>query len=670
MIMRFSSSILIGFLTVSSLSFAYQPTLQDPPATEASFVTDKGGQEALTEPSTTVASGWRILKNAEERLRGNQYREVLSMLENQPLDEGWNVYKNVLLAKAYFNQNAALKTVQLLEDLSSEPQPGLARNQEFYRQLFYDALELKSRALKQLGRSDSQVAERLWALFPDKAVVSPLSPSLDARMTRARWSYALGLNDKLQGLISTSSIVNSGSPLACQVLIDLAQGLRGGKMWVEALDAYTAGARLDCDEDTTSKFIYWKAKLQSRAKNYAAAIDAYREFIEKFPNHRLTDDAYFALIDLYADSGNTSKSNKARDLLMNLGKGDMRAKLLWEKAEDLYKKRHLDRAISVLDTLLKSEPGDDESYPQALYWKARWMEKKGGKKSKSEITSLHQRLVSEFPYSFYALLSAKALGKTHKPPVPSVPSVSVPSDAFSQEIFSTLKEFAAANQKKEAQSLFDYYLAVSTKARSNKVLMAKTWMESGDYNQTLKMAMEYYAMGPSEGVRVKKDDMAFALFPRAYKEEVRKISRSVALPKAAILGIIREESHFDDDIVSVAGAKGLMQLMPATAQMQAKSMAIDYQGVYDLEQPDINIALGSGYLKRMIGNYDGFIPYAIMAYNAGPGNVNKWKKTNGHLPFDEFVEAIPFSETRGYIKRVMRSMNVYAAINGETVSFF
>ena len=107
-----------------------------------------------------------------------------------------------------------------------------------------------------------------------------------------------------------------------------------------------------------------------------------------------------------------------------------------------------------------------------------------------------------------------------------------------------------------------------------------------------------------------------------------------------------------------------MQLMPTTAQMLQRKMAglgIDN----DLTNPTTNIMLGSRYLDDMRDFFDGRMPLAIMAYNAGPGNVRKWLRSQGSLELDEFIEAIPFSETKGYVKRVMRSMQVYGALYGD-----
>jgi soluble lytic murein transglycosylase len=131
--------------------------------------------------------------------------------------------------------------------------------------------------------------------------------------------------------------------------------------------------------------------------------------------------------------------------------------------------------------------------------------------------------------------------------------------------------------------------------------------------------------------------------------------------------IARQESQFDRAIVSRAGARGLMQLMPATAQEVAGKIGLGYdQG--SLFDPQYNIQLGSTYIRSLLRYYNGSYPLAIAAYNAGMGNVNKWLKANGdprHPGGDivEWIENIPIWETKDYVQRVMENVVVYDTLN-------
>lgn len=134
-----------------------------------------------------------------------------------------------------------------------------------------------------------------------------------------------------------------------------------------------------------------------------------------------------------------------------------------------------------------------------------------------------------------------------------------------------------------------------------------------------------------------------------------------------IHAISRQESQFAQDAMSHAGARGLMQLMPGTAQEQAGKMYMSYNRDSLISDPQYNVRLGAGYFSRMLDNYGGSYPLAVAAYNAGPGNVNKWLRQNGdprtgQIGWVEWIEKIPFTETRRYVARVLENAAFYDAL--------
>jgi len=132
--------------------------------------------------------------------------------------------------------------------------------------------------------------------------------------------------------------------------------------------------------------------------------------------------------------------------------------------------------------------------------------------------------------------------------------------------------------------------------------------------------------------------------------------------------ISRQESQFAQNAVSHAGARGLMQLMPGTAAEQAGKVGLAYSSAALMSDPGYNLTLGDGYFGRMMTYYRGSYPLAVAAYNAGPGNVNKWLRANGDprtgaVDWIEWLERIPVSETRNYVQRVLENAVVYEAMN-------
>lgn len=131
-----------------------------------------------------------------------------------------------------------------------------------------------------------------------------------------------------------------------------------------------------------------------------------------------------------------------------------------------------------------------------------------------------------------------------------------------------------------------------------------------------------------------------------------------------VLAVVRQESEYDAAAISHAGARGLMQLMPATAKSVAKKAGLRYSKYKLTADPDYNLALGQSYLASLIDDYDGYLPMAVAAYNAGPHRVRQWVRAYGD-PRDpdvdaiDWIEMIPFAETRNYVQRVLENVQVY-----------
>ena len=148
-------------------------------------------------------------------------------------------------------------------------------------------------------------------------------------------------------------------------------------------------------------------------------------------------------------------------------------------------------------------------------------------------------------------------------------------------------------------------------------------------------------------------------YPKAFERTVMSTSQKNGIPEELVWGIMRAESHYREDARSPVGALGLMQLMPFTSAKVAGLLDIKNFDIRDTAKPDTNIVLGARYLKRLSEEFDGRIPLVAAGYNAGPHRVWAWLKSFGRLDMDEFIEHIPYIETRNYAKRVVRNCQIY-----------
>lgn len=150
-----------------------------------------------------------------------------------------------------------------------------------------------------------------------------------------------------------------------------------------------------------------------------------------------------------------------------------------------------------------------------------------------------------------------------------------------------------------------------------------------------------------------------ATYPQAFKPFVVKYAKQFEVPAEWVWAIMRSESLYKPDVISPVGAKGLMQLMPYTANNLSKLHGGSAIDPTLLLSPEINIRLGAQYLARLQTKFKGQLALAAAAYNAGPHRVESWLVNFGHLETDEFVEHIPFLETRNYVKKVVRNHTFY-----------
>jgi len=185
---------------------------------------------------------------------------------------------------------------------------------------------------------------------------------------------------------------------------------------------------------------------------------------------------------------------------------------------------------------------------------------------------------------------------------------------------------------------------------------------AADYKQVGQLAQE---LGyPDQVIRTSRAALldGHQLSDLLYPPPVVDLSEDPAGP--LLLGLMRQESAFNMRAVSPAGARGLMQLMPGTAEMVARRLGLPYNIDRLTSDPHYNITLGRDYLERMLDRYRGFLPLALAAYNAGPGRADQWIGEFGdprdrHVDPIDWIEQIPFSETRNYVQRVLESYTVY-----------
>jgi soluble lytic murein transglycosylase len=270
------------------------------------------------------------------------------------------------------------------------------------------------------------------------------------------------------------------------------------------------------------------------------------------------------------------------------------------------------------------------------YWSARIAEQSHD--SAQEAHSLYESLLTDDNY--YSAMAAARLGQPvtpHPEPVPIDADVltklkQMPALERARELFlSGMRPEALAEWQFEFESL-------SPEARLQSIRLAAEW---GWYEQAVTVATAQ---------RVFNDYSL--LYPRPYDAEVNAAAHLAQLAPEIVYGVVRQESLYRIDAVSTAGARGLMQLQPATARSTARYYKRPSPVLTDLFDPYINTALGAARLRMLLDEFDAQIPVALAGYNAGPNAVMRWLPTEP-LDSDIWIENIPYNETRGYVQRIL-----------------
>ena len=286
------------------------------------------------------------------------------------------------------------------------------------------------------------------------------------------------------------------------------------------------------------------------------------------------------------------------------------------------------------------------SKSRGAYWAGKAAEKNGNR----DIAKGWYRQASAHPTTFYGQLASLKLDSTAPLRIPSPP---ITSDAekkkfAKRELARVVTLLAEADQAQTAMNFIDH-MTVTAKTPDEASMAAglsRAISRVDEGVKAAKMAMQN---------NILLIDVGFPL--------ISKYRPPVDIELALVHAITRQESQFDRTAKSPSNAMGMMQLLPSTAKEVAKKMGVGYS-LARLNEREYNMNLGSAYLHRLIGSFDGSYIQAIAAYNAGPGRVRKWRGEFGEPgnTIDSavnWIETIPFNETRNYVQRVIENLQVY-----------
>lgn len=438
-----------------------------------------------------------------------------------------------------------------------------------------------------------------------------------------------------------------------------------------------------------SRSMYLLGTAQFRRGAYHEAAATFAKLAELFPTTALADDALLhgGIALQEADNLEGAQAVWARGLEL-YPQGDTTPEATWRLAFSHYLGGNPQKAREVAHALGAMEVSTNPVHVLAgRYWDARWAVYPDVADPRTPVddpavvaaaVEAWTQLLRDEPRSFYAILAysrlveldpqrALALERPAPQPPPESWTISrnLAEDAHFQAGFVFLRLGLVAEGLAEWKLAPDgeragEEMAAMTEAR----IQAGDWLFAHDAFRQWLRTRAPSILGPDA------DAVLRVAYPDRYWTEVQAaVSAEYRYEPRLFHALVREESNFNAEIRSHAGAMGLSQVMPATARQTAGWMDLKLK-TGDLVDPNVNLRLGARYLEAMHRQMGGSPYLALASYNAGAGRQQQWLKEWGNIPTDEYVERIPFRETRDYVKRVMGTWQVYRHTFDSTAPFY
>ncbi|WNZ26232.1 transglycosylase SLT domain-containing protein [Leptolyngbya sp. NK1-12] len=457
------------------------------------------------------------------------------------------------------------------------------------------------------------------------------------------------------------------APPSALNLYRAARGAQLGERYQDAEQGYRALIQAFPNEKETGMALLRLADLADKPEEAISLLD---QAIERFPEQAA--EALLAKSKILQKQNSPQLALQIRQsVLEKYGNSEAAAKIRWEQAELLQQQGDLNGAWAWAKQIVEQNP-DDELAPMAAFWAGKWATQLN---QQTQAQEFFQHTLSRYPDSYYAWRSAALLGwdvgdfSTLRQKIPQVTKVgqrvTLPAGSEAlQELYRlgqdrdawTLWQVEFTNRLKPtvAEQFTDGLLRLSMDDHLNGIFM----LSSLAWRETPEEQAEYKALKQQIGYWQ-------ALYPFPYMETIEQWAQQRQLNPMLVIALIRQESRFEPEIESSAGALGLMQVMPETGDWVAKQIGLQN---YSLTNPVDNINLGTWYLDYTHREYTNNSMLAVASYNAGPGSVADWIKKYGLEDPDRFVEEIPFPETRGYVESVLGNYWNYLRLYNPEVS--
>jgi soluble lytic murein transglycosylase len=399
------------------------------------------------------------------------------------------------------------------------------------------------------------------------------------------------------------------------------------------------------------------SRLRQR-RDRDAAIATLDRLVRDYPKSREAPDALRLKAEILEAAGKPAEAEKAYVKLMtDYPDDDEAAHALWRLGWMSWF-RNNDTETTARWGRLHTAKGAQSLRDATTYWLGRAWERRG---DRDQASRLFSQLVRDTPRTYYGLLAAKR--------VPAVAPGTAAPFAFPADPLEALQgdtRFARAEALRDvglrqfADEELDEITRTSVAEPKRLYALSAAYVADERYHMALRILRRYF-LGVARSAAPTPREFQEMFYPLGWREALTTAADRVSLDPYLVAAVVREESSFSAGARSRVGARGLMQLMPDTGRAVAQSRQIPFPDADVLDQPAVNLELGSTFLAGLMREF-GDARLAAAAYNAGPTRVREWWSSRRTDDMEVWVDQIPYNETRAFVKRVMLSWDEYRRV--------
>jgi soluble lytic murein transglycosylase len=639
------------------------------------YVLDRRYAEAATTFRRAKASGVALddyadYLGAQAYMQAGQTAEVFPLLDHFAERHPESIFKTnapVMLANAYLQQNDAQSALKTLAPLADTPAGSrvdlrltLGKAYQMAGDTTHAAVVFRQLYVGfPLSTEASQARSQMQAMnMPPSAAERKVHA--DQLFNAKRYAEA---GDEYHAIERDAAGLSQADRDALQIYAAACD------MKLKRISRRDVERLSNTSDDSAALKLYMLAELSRSEHDETTHAGLIAQMVQRFPNSRWLEEALYSGGNMYLLKHDSKQAIYHYSLLVTMfPKSTYAASAHWRAAWMNYRLRNYSEAARMMDEQIESYSAGIE-VPSALYWRGRIYEDE--EQNFAQAMNYYRALTSSYINFYYSVLARQRLNVLKSTTATAAPAAVL--SAVPKPVVPVLTGELPENEphlikaRLLANASLNEYIgpeiqASATASQWGALAQAEIFTSYGETTRALQAMKQskisFFALPLAQAPTVYWK----VLFPQPYWSDLVSNSQKNGLDPFLVASLIRQESEFNAGVVSHANAYGLMQLLPSVGKSMAKKQGIKGFTTNALLSPTTNLQLGTANLRLVLDRFGGQQEYALAAYNAGDVPVRQWMAAGDYKDIAEFVESIPYTETREYVQAILRNREIYRAL--------